>query len=140
MIARIEHANFTVPDVDAAIGFLRCVEPDFRILHDGRAEDGHRWVHLGTEAGYFALEEPHEPTPDAIRARRYADYGVNHIGIVVADVDAVAERLMAAGYPETFQSEHHPARIRRYFHDPGGFEWELVQYLTDDPGARFSYG
>ena len=139
MTVRIEHANLTVPDIDATIRFLQCVDPGFRVLNDAVGQGGYRWAHIGTPVGYFALEEPHEPTPDAALKRRYADFGVNHIGLVVDDVDALADRLLAAGYSEGFVSERHPARIRRYFLDSAGMEWEFVQYLSDDPEVRFSY-
>ncbi|WP_112324041.1 VOC family protein [Oceanibium sediminis] len=138
MTARIEHANLTVPDLDAAITFLQTLEPDFEVLHDSGPGEEYRWVHVGTPAGYIALEEPHEPGKPGTRAR-YADYGVNHVGFVVDDVDAVAERLLAAGYEEGFRAERHPSRIRRYFLDSNGFEWELVQYLVTAPEERFRY-
>lgn len=139
MTARFEHANITVPDVDAAIAFLGCIEPRFRILHDDRSEQGYRWVHFGTPQGYFALEDPHVDTPDAALKRRYRDFGVNHIGLVVEDVDATSNRLKAAGYAETHVEERNDHRIRRYFLDSAGMEWELVQYLTDDPSKQFAY-
>lgn len=139
MAARIEHANLTVPDIDAAIAFLKTVEPGFEVMHDSGSASGYRWVHVGTREGYFALEEPHEPVAAPGQARRYSDYGINHIGFVVEDVDAVAGRLLQAGYTEGYRAERHPARIRRYFEDKAGFEWELVQYLTEDPAARFDY-
>ena len=37
-MTRLEHANITVPDIDAAIAFLSVVAPDFRIRHDALAE------------------------------------------------------------------------------------------------------
>ena len=139
MVARLEHANLTVPDIDAAIDFLIAVEPGFRVLHDSGSGDNYRWVHVGTTESYLALEEPHEPVADARMARRYTDYGINHIGLVVDDVAACAARLEAMGYREGHRAEVHPARIRRYFHDAAGFEWELVQYLADRPEDRFAY-
>jgi hypothetical protein len=36
--------------------------------------------------------------------------------------------------------EPHPHRARAYFYDASGFEWELVQYLSDDPAERHSPG
>ena len=139
MIARIEHANITVPDIDAAIAFLKAVEPEFKVMHDSGSLGDYRWAHVGTADNYFALEESHEPTPDASLKRRYADFGVNHVGMVVSGVDALAERLLKAGYTEGYRAERHPARIRRYFLDSAGMEWELVEYLTDDPSKRFDY-
>ncbi len=37
MTARLEHANITVPDIDAAIEFLLTLEPGFRVRHDSGA-------------------------------------------------------------------------------------------------------
>ncbi|HSF95923.1 MAG TPA: VOC family protein [Thermohalobaculum sp.] len=139
MAARLEHANLTVPDIDAAIDFLRTVEPGFRVLHDAGESGAYRWVHIGTGDTYFALEAPHGAVDDARAARRYTDWGINHLGLVVDDIAAAAARLEAKGYREGHVPEFHSARIRRYFYDSAGFEWELVQYLTDRHEDRFSY-
>lgn len=138
MVARIEHANITHPDIDGAIAFLSALDPTFRVLHDSGSHGAYRWVHIGRPDSYIALEDPHEDRGPG-RARRYTDFGVNHIGFVVDDVAAAAKRLQAAGYDEGYQADAHPARIRRYFVDGSGFEWELVQYLTDRDEDRFSY-
>lgn len=143
MTTRLEHANLTVPDIDAAIAFLFCVDPEFAVWHDSgpsTGQDGaHRWAHVGIGDNYLALEEPHEHAADTRMARRYTDFGINHLGLVVDDIAAAAARLAAAGFSETHVSEAHAARIRRYFQDSAGFEWELVQYLTPDRAARFAY-
>lgn len=139
MPPRLEHANITVADVDAMISFLKCVEPSYEVLHDSGTQGAYRWVHLGKHSSYFALEEPHETPARPSHRTRYADFGINHIGLVVEDVTAIASRLTAAGYVEGHKAEVHPARIRRYFEDPCGGEWEFVQYLAEAPDARFSY-
>lgn len=138
MTTRLEHANITVPDVDAAIAFLRCVDPTFVVMHDSGAAQGSRWVHVGSPDGYLALQSPYAPGR-APAQQRYHDVGVNHLGLVVDDAEAVAARLRAAGYRESYDPQNHPARLRRYFLDDAGVEWEFVQYLTDDPSERFSY-
>lgn len=33
-MTRIEHANITVPDIDAAIDFIKIVAPDFQVRMD----------------------------------------------------------------------------------------------------------
>lgn len=140
MPARLEHANLTVPDIDAAIAFLMAMEPAFEIRHDSGNGGPYRWVHIGTEGSYVALEEPHEPNPKPIKAGRYSDYGVNHLGWVVDDVDTVCARLEAAGYSQDYKVEDHRFRKRRYFLDHAGFEWELVEYLSTDPDEQNQYG
>ena len=139
MAARLEHANLTVPDIDAAIAFLTTVEPEFRIRHDSGNSGAYRWVHIGTDDSYIALEEPHESNPRAGMSVRYSDFGINHLGLVVDDVAAACARLDAAGYRQGYQAEDHPYRIRRYYLDSAGFEWELVEYLSDRPEERNRY-
>ena len=46
MTAYLEHANITVPDIDAAIAFLTTVEPTFRVRHDETPEGSYRWEHI----------------------------------------------------------------------------------------------
>ncbi len=139
MTARLEHANLTVPDIDAAIAFLQVLEPAFVVRHDSGRTGPYRWAHIGTKTSYIALEEPHEDNPAAAMSQRYADFGINHLGWVVKDVAATCARLDAAGYKQGFISEDHRFRIRKYYLDSAGFEWELVQYLTDDPQEQASY-
>jgi len=140
MAAYIEHANITVPDIDAAIAFLMVVEPAFTVRRDEAQEDSYRWVHVGDDRCYIALQEPHPyAEPDAPR-RPYKDFGVNHLGWVVEDLDAVVSRLEQAGYRRGIPVTPHPHRKRAYFHDAAGFEWELVEYTSDDPAERHSDG
>ena len=137
MTTRLEHANITVPDIDAAIGFLRAIDPAFTVLHDSGPGTERRWVHLGVGEDYIALSSPSGHSNQ--RRQRHADIGINHVGLVVDDADAAAARLIAARFRESYTEERHPARVRRYFEDSAGIEWELVTYLTDDPSRRFSY-
>ncbi len=142
MSAYLEHANITVPDVHAAIAFLKAVEPEFRVRHDGTAESGYRWAHVGTDDCYVALEEPHSgPDSDAKNPRRpYHDAGVNHLAWVVEDLDTVIHRLEQEGYRRGIPVEPHPHRKRVYFFNSADFEWEMVEYLSADPAQRHSYG
>lgn len=55
----IEHANITVPDIDAAKSFLNVAAPDFTTRKDATAREGYRWVHIGNNEHYIALQEPH---------------------------------------------------------------------------------
>ena len=58
---------------------------------------GRRWLHVGTENTYLALNEassePAEPW------RPYTGKpGLNHLGYEVDDADALRARMVAAGY------------------------------------------
>ena len=126
----LEHANLTIPSIDAAVHFLTTAFPEFYIRGDGIA-NGRRWVHVGTDDTYIALTESNES--------RTAGGALNHLGYVVEDLDALADRMMAAGYREGFRAPPHPHRKRRYFHDADDIEWEFVEYLSDDPTLRNDY-
>lgn len=138
MTLRLEHANLTVRDPEVVIRFLRTALPDLRIRGEGRGSRGARWVHLGTDGIYLALDEA---TADEAEPR--APYGgrpgLNHLGFEVDDAEAVRARLLAAGYRETTVPNRHPARRRIYFADPEGNDWEFVEYRTADPAERHDY-
>ena len=55
------------------------------------------------------------------------------------DVEAVVSRLQEAAYREGFVSPPHPHRVRKYFLDSEGLEWEFVEYLSEDPAERNDY-
>ena len=92
---------------------------------------------MGTEQTYIALEEV---TPGTESPRRpYRDPGINHIGLVVDDLEALTGRLQAAGYDTGDLAEDIDSRRRTYIFDGNGVEWEFVQYLTHDPGKANTY-
>lgn len=140
MSAYLEHANITVPSIDAAIEFLLLVDPTFFVRHDEKPEGSYRWAHVGNYTTYFALQEPHLDAGENRSRRPYKDYGVNHLALlVVPDVDACAARLDGAGFQRSIATKDHPARKRVYFYDRAGLEWELIQYLTDVMEERHAY-
>lgn len=133
----LEHLNLTVLDVDNAVCFLQTAMPQWEVRGHGTGEKCKRWVHIGTGETYLALEDrgaealgPHEP---------YVHPGLNHIGFVVDDVEAVASRLRAAGYREGVSAMEHPHRKRIYFFDDDGNEFEFVEYLSTVPTERNDY-
>ncbi len=138
MIARLEHANLTVRNIDEMIRFLETAFPEFQVRGEGKSWDGSRWVHVGTQETYIALS-PFKVEPE----QRWAPYrglpGVNHLAYEVDDVEALCARMKAAGYRESTPPNAHPHRKRRYFNDPEGNDWEFVQYLSQDPAERNDY-
>jgi catechol 2,3-dioxygenase-like lactoylglutathione lyase family enzyme len=138
MPIRLEHANLTVRDVEAAIRFLTTAFPDFRIRARGGDCAGRPWVHVGTDETYLSLlaarGEPAEPwVPYSGKP------GVNHLGFEVEDVEALRARMRAAGYLDSTVPNAHPHRKRVYFHDAEGNDWEFVEYLSDDRAERNDY-
>ena len=136
----LEHANITVKNLDKAIQFFTTAFPDFRVRGRGESDQGaykKKWLHLGTDDAYVALEEV--TLEDEGSRRPYRDRGINHVGFVVDDVDGIIERLRAAGYRDGIAVEPHPHRKRAYFHDSDGIEYEFVEYLSDKPEERNAY-
>ena len=138
-MSRLEHANMTVPDMDAAVRFLQLIAPDFMIRHDAVSDRGYRWVHIGNNDSYIALQEIHSGFAGKFPPEAYVNYGVNHLCMIIDDAIAVEQRLLSAGYrrkgPTLFDSH----RKRLYFYDDSGLEWELVEYTSDDPAERYLY-
>ena len=136
MKSYLEHANITVQNIDDAILFFKTALSEFKVR--GRGEtDTEKWVHIGTHDTYIAINQ-HIKTSPAKRLS-YTEPVLNHLGFVVDDVCALAERLIKAGYKRGSISDSHPYRIRHYFFDNDGFEYEFVQYLSDKPEERNDY-
>lgn len=139
MAVRLEHANLTVRNIDETIQFLKIAFPEFRIRHDGTGKDGGRWVHIGTDETYIALNQA-KAEPERQWEPYSREPGVNHLAYEVDDVEALRARLKEAGYQDTTVPNSHPFRKRVYFNDPEGNDWEFVQYLSEDPAERHDYG
>jgi len=136
MKSYLEHANITVQNIDDVIHFFKTAFPEFKVR--GRGETGtEKWAHIGTDDTYIAINQQVKTSP----AKRLLDTEaiLNHLGFVVDDVDALSERLTKAGYKKGSVSDSHPYRIRHYFFDNDGNEYEFVQYLSDKPEERNDY-
>jgi len=138
MTVRLEHANISVKDIDGMIRFLQTAFHSFRIRRDETEPDGSRWVHIGTDDAYIALNQATD-----VPAEDWTPYGgkpgVNHLGFEVDDAEAVRLRLKAAGYRDSTYPNAHPHRRRVYFYDAEGNDWEFVQYLSDNVAERNDY-
>jgi catechol 2,3-dioxygenase-like lactoylglutathione lyase family enzyme len=55
--------------------------------------------------------------------------GMNHIGVVVEDLDAVEAKVAAAGFETFNHGDYEPGR-RFYFYDHDGIEFEVVSYAA----------
>lgn len=135
MESYVEHTNISVTDVDEAIRFFTLAMPDFRVRHDSRPGPT-RWVHLGTDSTYISINQMADPAKGKFVC---SAPGYNHVGFVVADADALRQRMLAAGHREGFVPEPHPHRKRVYILDGNGMEYEFIQYYSDDFAKRNDY-
>ncbi|MFQ5566294.1 MAG: VOC family protein, partial [Paracoccaceae bacterium] len=121
----LEHANFSVSDPQRTADML-CDLFDWRIRWSGDAIHGGTTYHVGGDDSYVAVY-----AQKGMRAAPANDYktigGLNHIGVVVDDLDEVEARVLAAGFETTNHGDYEPGR-RFYFHDHDGIEYEVVSY------------
>lgn len=93
----------------------------------GACTAGGTTVHVGTDDSYIAvysLGNTKAPKEDT-----YVTHGsLNHVGVVVDDLDAVEKKVLAGGYKTRNHADYEPGR-RFYFDDDDGIEFEVVSYM-----------
>ena len=120
--ARLEHANVTVSDPDRSAAFLARL-CDWRERWRGPSQLGGWTIHLGSDTEYLALY-----TPGAAQTARFAKGApLNHVGLVVDDLDAAEKVVEEAGLTPFNHMDYEPGR-RFYFLDWDGIEFEVVSY------------
>lgn len=138
-MTQFEHANLTVPNIDAAIAFLLNAAPDFRIKADQSPEGKQRWVHIGNNTCYFALQEPHDSLTSIDNRKPYQNIAINHIGMIVENLDSIQNKLLSLGYEQNGDITQEKYGRRIYFYDKAHFEWELVEYNSEKEEERYYY-
>lgn len=137
---RLEHVNLVVKDIGPTLAFVQAALPSWWIRGKGEVawKSGRRnWVHVGTDDFYLTLNDGGDGD---IRDCLEDQPGLAHIGIVVDDVDATADRLLRNGYRLHIRGADHPFRKTVYFIDPAGIQFEFMQYLSEWPAERNLYG
>tara|TARA_X000000950_G_C13626554_1_gene541628 strand:+ start:320 stop:742 length:423 start_codon:yes stop_codon:yes gene_type:complete len=131
----LEHANITVNNLKLAIDFFKTAFPHFKIRGGGK--ETREWVHLGDDDTYLALNQATDlqKTLD----KNYNRIGINHLGFVVNNVEEIALRLLAKGYKRDYPKQIEKYRIRDYFSDSEGNQYEFVEYLSELTSERNSY-
>ena len=122
---RLEHLNVTVSDPDATARMLVDVF-GWHVRWSGDSIHEGRTVHVGSEDAYLALYSRGALTP-ADRDTYRSHLGINHVGIVVDDLDAIEARVKAAGFETYSHQEYEPGR-RFYFRNEETLEFEVLSY------------
>ncbi|MBK0327654.1 VOC family protein [Rhodobacteraceae bacterium F11138] len=125
MTARLEHTNYTVADPDATAAWM-CTLFGWHIRWSGAAMQTGRTVHVGTDTHYLALYSPGNPAV-ATENNYKTIGGLNHVAVVVDDIEAMEQRVKAAGFTPMNHADYEPGH-RFYFLDTDGIEYEVVQY------------
>ncbi|ABG40103.1 glyoxalase family protein [Paraglaciecola sp. T6c] len=122
--ALFEHVNLTVTDPDKTAEIL-CQLFNWHIRWSGPAKDDGYTVHVGSETAYLALYKPKHSINGDINHRNIGK--VNHIGILVNELDAVEKCVIALGF-ETFNHGYYEPGRRFYFMLSERIEAEVVSY------------
>jgi catechol 2,3-dioxygenase-like lactoylglutathione lyase family enzyme len=96
----------------------------WRVRWEGPARNGGHVIHVGDEENYLAVYN--QPGKDEGRNWQKG-VPLNHVGIQVEDLDAVEQRVIAAGLEPFSHDDYEPGR-RFYFMDWDGIEFEIVSY------------
>lgn len=124
-MATLEHSNLTVSDPKATAAWLSDVF-DWKTRWQGDAISGGFTVHVGNKETYLALYTPNKPVKDGASSYETVG-GLNHIGVLVDDLDATEARVRKAGFEPHSHADYEPGR-RFYFHDRDGIEFEVISY------------
>ncbi len=117
----LEHANITVSDPERSARLLQ----DLCGWHErwrGPSQLGGWTIHVGGARDYIALYTRDGPIGPFAKAAP-----LNHVGLVVSDLDAAERTVITAGLEPFGHGDYEPGR-RFYFFDWDGIEFELVNY------------
>ncbi len=128
-IIQLEHANITVQEPEKLAQQL-CELFDWQVRWSGESIYGGTTVHVGNERYYLALYSMGRADEEQTELGSYQrENGLNHIGLVVKDLDAIEMRIKQAGYKTYSHGDYEPGR-RFYFAVAGGLEFEMVSYAS----------
>jgi len=120
--ARLEHVNIRVSDPDRTAALLTRL-CGWHERWRGPSALGGWTIHLGSETDYIALYQGETLLPGPFSKGQ----PLQHIGLVVDDLDAAEQVIVAAGLTPFNHADYEPGR-RFYAFDWDGIEWELVSY------------
>lgn len=118
---QLEHANITVTDPERSSALFR------KLLgwHErwrGPSALGGWTIHVGDETTYLAIY-----TNEAARGGYRKGVPLNHVGVLVDDLDAAEAIVIEHGLVPFNHADYEPGR-RFYFFDWDGIEFEVVSY------------
>jgi len=117
----LEHANITVSDPDRSSALLQKL-CGWHERWRGPSQLVGWTIHVGNDRDYLAVY-----TNDNIRTGFAKGQPLNHVGLVVDDLDAAERIVIDAGLQPMNHGDYEPGR-RFYFFDWDGIEFEMVSY------------
>lgn len=123
--AQLEHVNITAPDPAKTAAMLHEIF-GWTTRWEGPAIAGGYTIHVGSGDSYIAIYSPGKAT--TTKTSSYGQTGgLNHVGVVVEDLDEIQQRVEALGLEAHSHADYEPGR-RFYFHDADQLEWEVISY------------
>ncbi len=122
--AMLEHVNVTVSDPEKTARMM-CELFDWHVRWQGPSKMGGHTFHVGSDDAYVAVYTTAQPVDGHSDSHRLG--GLNHIGVQVEDLDAVEQKVIAAGFKPFNHDDYEPGR-RFYFLDADDIEFEVVSY------------
>lgn len=122
-MAHLEHINVTVRDAQQTAAKLVSLF-DWKIRWQGKAVYDGWTVHVGGDDSYLAI---YTPAGNSLAPSHKTLNALNHIGVVVDDLELAERRVKAMGYATFAHDDYDPGR-RFYFHDEDGLEFEVICY------------
>jgi catechol 2,3-dioxygenase-like lactoylglutathione lyase family enzyme len=119
--AYLEHVNIIVSDIERSAALLQQLL-GWRIRWRGPSQLGGETIHVGGDEDYIAVY-----TKGVAVSRHAKGKPLNHIAMVVPDLDAAEAVVRAAGLEPFSFGDYEPGK-RFYFFDWDGIEFELVSY------------
>jgi catechol 2,3-dioxygenase-like lactoylglutathione lyase family enzyme len=124
-MSELEHLNVTVADTQASAEML-CDLFGWKLRWEGASIHNGYSAHVGSDSSYVALYTPDKDVAGPVEKYR-SRATLNHIGVVVDDLDAVEVKVIARGYRPDSHADYEPGR-RFYFEDENGLEIEVISY------------
>ncbi|RED15138.1 VOC family protein [Parasphingopyxis lamellibrachiae] len=121
---KLEHVNIAVTDPQRSADLMRDLF-GWHIRWEGAGMLGGHTIHVGNDDDYLAIYTNADIAKADPQFRKSEP--LNHIGVVVDDLDAVEAKVIAAGLETMNHADYEPGR-RFYFFDWNGIEFEVVSY------------
>ena len=126
-IATLEHINVTVSDPAKTASLLNRIF-GWKTRWHGPSMSGGTTYHVGNAASYLAVYSGGSAKRRPGSNGQYLS-GLNHIAVVVDNLDATEARVLAEGFKTSNHGDYEPGR-RFYFYDHDDIEYEVVSYQT----------
>jgi len=117
----LEHVNITVSDPDRSSALFQRL-CGWHERWRGPSQLGGWTIHVGMSATYLAIYTHSSQVPRFAKGQP-----LNHVGLVVDDLDSAEAVVKDAGLVSFNHADYEPGR-RFYFFDWDGIEFEVVSY------------